>query len=67
MKRQQALVDHYQGEYIYKDVNGGSRAYQFKKQLIADTSPNSYLMLLGSLFTFSGLFGFFVEFRLRKI
>jgi len=56
-----------QGEYIYKDISGGFRAYKRRGQIISVAPQNGYLIVLGSLLTFGGIFGFFVEFRLRKI
>jgi transcriptional regulator with XRE-family HTH domain len=61
------LLPEYQGPVIYKDVEGGQRAYNFRRPHPAINSFNRWLMLIGTLLTFSGLFGFFVEFRLRKI
>ncbi|MET0356724.1 MAG: helix-turn-helix transcriptional regulator [Cellvibrio sp.] len=67
IKTDTLLLDNYQGKNIYRDVVGGARTYQYKSPTFADTRPNSYLMLIGSLLTFAGIFGFFVEYRLRKI
>ncbi len=61
------LTNEYKGEYIYKNVEGGSRAYKFKNLNTVSRAENSYLILLGTLLTFGGIFGFFIEFRLRKI
>lgn len=61
------LLSDYQGEYIYKNVDGGFRAYKSHGQQISAAPQNGYLILLGSLLTFAGIFGFFIEFRLRKI
>jgi len=61
------LPNSYQGKYIYKDVEGGFRIYEFKGDRIIHRTENRYLMLVGTLIAFSGFFGFFVELRLRKI
>jgi transcriptional regulator with XRE-family HTH domain len=61
------LTSNYQGKYIYKNVEGGLRTYEIKGENHISRSENRYLILLGTLLTFSGLFGFFVEFRLRKM
>ena len=61
------LTNNYQGRYIYKNVEGGLRAYEIKGNKELPRPENRYLILLGTLLTFSGLFVFFVEFRLRKI
>ncbi len=61
------LTNDNRGEYIYKNVEGGSRAYKFKNLNNVSRAENNYLILLGVLLTFSGIFGFIVEFRLRKI
>lgn len=61
------ITSTYQGKYIYKNVATGSRAYEFKSEKTISRSENRYLILLGTLLTFSGIFGFFVELRLRKI
>lgn len=67
IKVETILTPVYQGEYIYKNVEGGSRTYKSKGISVGAAPQNHYLMLLGTLLTFSGIFGFFVEFRLRKI
>ncbi len=61
------LLPEYRGIVIYKDVEGGQRVYNFRTSRPGDDSPNRWLMLIGTMFAFSGLFGFLVEFRLRKI
>lgn len=61
------LADHYQGRTFVVPVEGGSRTYTLTETIIVQSPNNHYLTLLGSLLTFAGIFGFFVEFRLRKI
>lgn len=62
------LSDHYQGEeFSTSVVAGGERRYELKKIVDYVRVENRYLMLLGSLLTFGGLFGFFVESRLRSV
>ncbi|RYY73830.1 MAG: XRE family transcriptional regulator [Gammaproteobacteria bacterium] len=61
------MTTSYQGKHIYKNVEGGFRVYEFKGDRNIHHAGNRYLMLLGTLIAFAGLFGFFVEFRLRKI
>lgn len=61
------LLPEYQGRAVYEDVQDGIRAYFYRGTSAADDRPNRWLSLIGCLLLFSGLFGFFVEFRLRKI
>lgn len=65
------LVDDYRGESFALAVDGGRRLYtvdnDFPFGLQVNRSENRTLMLLGFLLAFSGLTGFFVEYRLRKI
>jgi len=65
--QQTQLITEYQGNIIYKNVEGGKRAFISRGIQITSKPANRYLMLFGTLLTFSGIFGFFVEFRLRKI
>jgi len=61
------LTDRYQGRFFVVPVEGGSRTYKLTDTVVVQSAGNRYLVLLGSLFTIAGIFGFFVEFRLRKI
>jgi transcriptional regulator with XRE-family HTH domain len=61
------LSDYYRGEEFGVPVDGGERRYELKKISDYVRVENRYLMLLGSLLTFAGLFGFFVESRLRSV
>lgn len=61
------LLADYQGAAIYKNVEGGQRVYFYSSLRDGRGTPNRYLMLVGAMLFFSGIFGFFVEFRLRKI
>jgi transcriptional regulator with XRE-family HTH domain len=64
------LVDEYQGALFSKNVAGGTRTYQlyagFTDGKDISATKNRFLMLIGFLLTFSGLSGFFVEYRLRN-
>jgi hypothetical protein len=61
------LSDGYRGQAFLMPVDGGTRAYELRKVTENDRVANRYLTLLGSLLAFAGLFGFLVEYRLRKI
>lgn len=61
------LNNQYMGENYVVVVTGGLRKYNLEKEVFTEPSANRLLMLIGTVLTFSGLFGFFVEFRLRKI
>ncbi len=61
------LSDEYRGKSFNISVEGESRSYYLNSDRYVERSANNYLMLLGAIFFFSGIFGFFVEFRLRKI
>jgi len=61
------LSDEYRGEAFIVAVDGGTRAYELRKVAEHERVANRYLTLLGSLCALGGLFGFFVEYRLRKI
>ncbi len=61
------LTYMYQGKAIYKNVEGGLRIYNFVARNQISRRENSYLILFGSFLTFAGIFGFFVEIRLRRI
>jgi len=56
----------YLGESFKRDVAGGFRQYSLHKTDTARRMENNLLMLLGTLLSFAGLFGFVVEYRLRK-
>ncbi len=60
-------LPNYQGSIFNTPVEGGSRTYFLKDSQETNQSKNRYLILVGVLLSFAGLFGFFVEFRLRKI
>ncbi|GGY85037.1 hypothetical protein GCM10011613_32670 [Cellvibrio zantedeschiae] len=61
------LTDRYQGQRFVAPVEGGSRTYRLTDTVVVQSPNNRHLTLLGSVLTFAGIFGFFVEFRLRKI
>jgi transcriptional regulator with XRE-family HTH domain len=60
-------VDDYRGLYFSTPVEGGTRTYKLVSSMPVQKLPNRILMLLGSLLTFGGVFGFFVEYRLRSV
>ena len=66
-KQETLLLVDYQGNIIYRNVDGGRQALIYRGIQISNNPINRYLILLGTLLTFSGLFGFFTEFRLRRI
>ena len=61
------LSDTYRGEEFEAPVDGGRRGYQLRKVANYERVENRYLTLLGLLLTFSGLFGFIVEARMRSV
>jgi len=61
------VLDEYRGDYFSIPVEGGTRTYKLGSFFPVQKLPNRYLMLFGSLLTFGGLFGFFVEYRLRSV
>lgn len=65
--QQTLLLTEYQGNIIYREVEGGKRAFMSRGTQFINSPINRYLILLGSFLTLGGIFGFFVEFRLRRI
>jgi transcriptional regulator with XRE-family HTH domain len=61
------LVPDYRGTVIYVEQPNGRRAFIYRTQHFSNNPANSLLILIGSFLGFGGLFGFFVEYRLRKI
>lgn len=61
------LLPDYRGNIIYRDVEGGRQAFISRGAKFSDGAGNRYLILCGTLLTLSGIFGFFIELRLRKI
>jgi transcriptional regulator with XRE-family HTH domain len=61
------LLPEYKGRVMYVDQPDGYRAFIYRAQQSSDSRPNSLIMLVGSFLAFGGLFGFVVEYRLRKI
>lgn len=61
------LSDTYRGEEFVMKVDGGERKYTLRNATMYDRTGNRYLMLLGALLTFGGVFGFIVEARLRSV
>lgn len=67
LRTEYLLSDNYRGKSFNIPVEGGSRTYYLFSDKNVERPANHYLIFLGVLLTFSGIFGFFVEFRLRKI
>jgi transcriptional regulator with XRE-family HTH domain len=67
-RRRPDYVDQttFQGESFKRDVAGGFRQYALRNTSTARRMENNLLMLLGTLLAFGGLFGFVVEYRLRR-
>jgi transcriptional regulator with XRE-family HTH domain len=66
-RQETMLLPDYRGNTIYREQADGRQVF-FSRGLQFTNSPtNSYLTLLGAMLTFSGLFGFFIECRLRRI
>lgn len=61
------LLPEYKGAVIYADQPDGRRAFFYRTQQSSNNRANSLLIIVGSLLAFGGLFGFIVEYRLRKI
>jgi hypothetical protein len=61
------VLSDYRGTAFVEQVPGGSRHYKWVSQSKVLRPENRYLMLFGTLLTFAGLFGFLVEYRLRKL
>jgi len=66
-KHDSIMVDEHRGREFTMPVKGGTRTYWFSGSHESERMLNRCLMLLGSLLTFGGLFGFFVEYRLRSV
>jgi transcriptional regulator with XRE-family HTH domain len=65
VQEQVLTLDAFRGMAFNEPVEGGTRVYTFRGQSNYERAENRYLMLAGTLLTFLGIFGFFVEFRLR--
>lgn len=61
------LTNEFRGHYFTAPVKGGKRTYKFSGSIYTDNLPNRAFMLIGSLLTFAGVFGFLVEYRLRSV
>jgi transcriptional regulator with XRE-family HTH domain len=64
---QPLITTDYRGLAFIEPVQGGMRSYKWQGQAETTRRENRYLMLLGTLLTFAGLFGFLVEARLRRV
>ncbi len=67
IREERMLLTDYRGDDFMLPVEGGSRIYHLTDTAQNERVENRFLMLLGVLLAFSGLLGFFVEFRLRRI
>lgn len=56
----------YQGDSFKRDVDGGFRQFFLRNTASIRRMENNLLMFLGTLLAFAGLFGFIVEYRLRR-
>ena len=67
-RRRPEYVDQpaFRGESFTRDVAGGFRQYALRNTNLARRMENNLLMFLGTLLAFAGLFGFVVEYRLRR-
>lgn len=61
------VSNDYRGLAFVEPVKGGTRTYTHQTNEEATRPENRYLMLLGTLLAFAGIFGFFVEYRLRRV
>lgn len=61
------VIHEYRGDKFNLPIEGGSRTYSLMNTTKMVRTENRVFMLLGTLLTFSGIFGFFVEARMRKI
>jgi transcriptional regulator with XRE-family HTH domain len=60
-------LDEYRGAQFEQPVTNGKRIYLKEGEaVIIQRKENNFLMLLGTLMCFAGLFGFILEARLRK-
>lgn len=67
-KNEDFLVVHeYRGDKFNLPVEGGSRTYSLMNTTQMIRTENRLFMLIGTLLAFIGIFGFFVETRLRKL
>ena len=55
------------GEFFNREVAGGFRQYSLRNTETHRRDENNFLMMLGTMLAIAGLFGFIIEFRLRKI
>lgn len=66
-RQETILLSEYQGNAIYRDHNNGRQVFFSRGQKTTKSQLSNYLVLLGAMLTLSGIFGFFVESRLRKL
>jgi transcriptional regulator with XRE-family HTH domain len=61
------LLSDYRGDAFTVAVDGGTRVYALRRAAEYERRENRYLILLGTVLTLAGVFGFIVEARLRGI
>jgi transcriptional regulator with XRE-family HTH domain len=67
-KNEDFLVIHeYRGDKFNVPVIDGSRTYSLVNKIEAMRTENRWIIFSGVLLAVSGVFGFFIEYRLRKI
>lgn len=64
---QMILKDQYLGDSYVEKVEGGFRMFRSRGSHPTERFENRWLMLVGFLLTFCGVFGFITEYRLRKL
>jgi transcriptional regulator with XRE-family HTH domain len=65
--QQALLLDDYRGDAFVQQVDGGQRLFKMVREVEHERPGNRWLMFLGTLLTFSGLLGFIIESRLRRV
>ena len=67
IREQTLILNEYRGKQFEQSVENGKRIYlKDGDDVIIQRKENNFLMLLGTLMCFAGLFGFILEARLRK-
>lgn len=67
IQQQVRLLGDYRGEAFIEKAEGGQRLFKLARAVENERPQNRWLMLLGALLTFGGVFGFIVEQRLRSV
>ncbi len=58
---------HNAGTVFYENVEGGRRKFHLVDVSIVQSYQNQFIQFLGGLLLFTGILGFFMEWRIRKI